>query len=143
MESEELAASHIQLNIRDVTGFTSPSNASTTLRKTWIFHGTRFSGPNDELIYQKELDAAYKAGVLTGKSIAYSREPASSAKYVQDLILEEKDKVLEWIKEGAFLYVCGSNAMAKEVHSALSTTIGEETLAEITQQGRYVRGLWG
>jgi sulfite reductase (NADPH) flavoprotein alpha-component len=72
--------------------------------------------------------------------------------YVQHRLTEQARDVFAWIENGAHLYVCGSLAMGKDVHTTLreslmklrrvSTDQAEEFLSELQREGRYARDVY-
>lgn len=68
-------------------------------------------------------------------------------------MLEQSKELYEWIKEGAYVYICGDEKhMAHDVHSTLISIIeneggmsraaAEEVLAGMQQQKRYQRDVY-
>ena len=57
---------------------------------------------------------------------AFSRDQEEKH-YVQHRILEEGNRLYQWLQDGAYLYLCGdAKAMAKNVESALLTIVEKE-----------------
>ena len=78
--------------------------------KNWIFFGERQRAY--DYLYEKEWDFYTKEGTLTNISLAFSRDQADKV-YVQDALIKHGKEVVEWLDEGAYIYVCGAIAMAK------------------------------
>jgi sulfite reductase (NADPH) flavoprotein alpha-component len=50
---------------------------------------------------------------------------------------------LQWLKEGAYFYVCGDESkMAKDVDAALREIAGDELVEKLKQEGRYLRDVY-
>ena len=85
-------------------------------------------------------------------SIAYSREEIANtnAKYVQDVLLENSDKVVKLLTEdNASIFVCGdAKNMGKGVYDAFVTIMSEdenngaEIMRSIVMDKRYKQDLW-
>lgn len=122
-------------------------NKSNALdKKMWLFQGCRFKDDGDAL-YSELLNESISTSILTKHSIAYSRE--ESKEYVQDRLKMNKEEICAWVDNGARIYVCGSLAMSKGVHSTLvelftrDGTDGTRYLFEMTTKKSYVREIWG
>ena len=64
-------------------------------------------------------NAGLKDGDLTKLSVAFSRDTDKKV-YVQHRMLENVKKCIEWLKEGAVIYVCGDEKhMAHDVDQTL------------------------
>ena len=141
---EDLCVSQLNMNLRK-DGL--PVTASSPLRKVWLFQGVRFEGEDGDMLYHDQLKKAVDMKVLTRLSVAYSR--AEKKQYVQDKIAECWEELKKWIDEGALIYVCGSNAMAKDVNAKLVELFnsvglnGVEQVADLMKGKRYIREIWG
>lgn len=84
--------------------------------KNWLFFGN--PSFTEDFLYQIEWQRYFKKGLLTDIDLAWSRDQKNKI-YVQDKIREKSDKIWNWIKEGAYVYICGdASNMAKGVESA-------------------------
>lgn len=85
--------------------------------KNWLFFGNRnFSY---DFLYQTELLEFFDSGVLTKFNTAFSRDNSKKV-YVQDRIRENGKELVEWLDNGAILYICGSKEpMSIDVDKAL------------------------
>ncbi len=83
-----------------------------------------------------------------------SREVPGRRIYVQDLIREQGELVWKLVEEGAYVYVCGSQAMRDDVRAAFVTVFAEQgsmtdSEAEAylgqmeTTEKRYRPDVWG
>lgn len=106
-----------------------------------------------DYIYQDELEAFQKDGVLNKLYLAFSREDESKKVYVQHLLLENADETWELLdKKGAHIYVCGGVKMGRDVSEALKDIIlaradvtswgAKDYLTKLTEEGRFVQELW-
>ncbi|CAL4323888.1 assimilatory sulfite reductase (NADPH) flavoprotein subunit [Buchnera aphidicola] len=83
--------------------------------KNWLFFGN--PSFTEDFLYQIEWQRYFKKGLLTNIDLAWSRDQKNKI-YVQDKIREKGDKIWSWIKEGAYIYICGdASNMAKGVES--------------------------
>ena len=115
--------------------------------KNWLVFGNPHF--TEDFLYQTEWQGWQKDGFLHRYSLAWSRDQAEKV-YVQDKLREEAASVWQWLKDGAYVYVCGDAArMAKDVERALLDIIAGEGgmdadaaadyLDELRQARRYQR----
>jgi cytochrome P450 / NADPH-cytochrome P450 reductase len=116
-----------------------------------LFYGCR--NAKGDMLYADELKA-FEASGITKLQIAFSREPGQPRTFVQHVIERERDHVWDLIEAGAVIYVCGNaNTMAPGVRAALmaiyraktdgSDSTGEEWLAGLREDDRYLEDIWG
>lgn len=116
-----------------------------------LFFGCRH--PEQDFYYKAEWEQLRQEGVLTKQFTAFSRELAHKRVYVQDLLVEQGEWVWDWISElGAYVYVCGSTGMGKDVglalhqiakkHGKLTELQTKEFFLQLSAQKRYVQELW-
>ncbi len=106
----------------------------------WLLYGER-SGAYDRP-FAAELETLFTDGPLTRIDRAFSRD-AECSRYVQHLVADAADEMLEWADRGAAIYVCGSLAgMASAVDAALRAILGDARLEEMAEQGRYCRDIY-
>lgn len=83
--------------------------------------------------------------VITIK-VAFSRQDAEKV-YVQHLMRKHADEVLDLIRNGAYIYVCGdARTMARDVNSTLVDILANEdntTLEEAEKRLKKMRSLEG
>lgn len=121
--------------------------------ETWLLFGFRTLA--NDFLFQSEIEAAQRDGILSKFTMALSREPDHPKRYVQDALLAEKDVFRKLFSaEETLLYICGEElGMIKGVNAALSTIIRENEqitdekvlqsrLQQLTLQGRILRDLW-
>lgn len=118
--------------------------------RSWLFFGGQHAA--SDFLYQDELEQFQKDRVLTRLVTAFSRDTAQKV-YVQHRMLENSKELFEWLKNGAYFYVCGDKQyMAKDVDNTLISIIEKEgamTLEEaeayvneMRKQGRYQRDVY-
>ena len=118
--------------------------------KNWLVFGNPHF--TEDFLYQTEWQGWQKDGYLHRYSLAWSRDQAEKV-YVQDKLREEAANVWQWLKDGAYVYICGDAArMAKDVERALLDIIAgeggmhaddaEEYLDELRQTRRYQRDVY-
>ncbi|KAI1458582.1 bifunctional P-450:NADPH-P450 reductase [Annulohypoxylon moriforme] len=90
-----------------------------------LYHGCRESGKDD--LYAGELAEWEKLGAVVAKR-AFSRKPEESggAKYVQDLLWNDRKNFLQTWRNGAQLYVCGSRKVSKGVEKVIKSIRQED-----------------
>lgn len=106
---------------------------------------------NEDYIYRDELEAYVADGTLNHLRVAFSRS-GSRKVYVQDLLREDTDEVWKLLHGGAYVYVCGSVMMGRDVLNELvrvvqagmpaNEEIARAFLKELGARRRYVQELW-
>ncbi len=110
--------------------FLEERRATGATGKNWLFFGDQQRAT--DFLYEEELAAWSKDGLLTRLDLAFSRDQAEKI-YVQTRMLENAAELWTWLEAGAHLYVCGdAKRMAKDVDAALHTVI--ETAGGRTQE---------
>jgi len=116
----------------------------------WLFFGDQRA--KLDYLYQDQLEAMHKDGILTHLDTAFSRDQAHKV-YVQDRLQEKAAELFAWLERGAFFYVCGdATRMAKDVENALLDVIAKgshgtlehaaEYLETMKKQKRYQRDVY-
>jgi NADPH-ferrihemoprotein reductase len=83
--------------------------------ETALFFGCRYS--SKDYIYQNELKQEVKEGNLK-LFTAFSRDQTAKI-YVQDLFLQEKALIWEWLNGGAYIYISGNSKIPDEIRNCL------------------------
>jgi sulfite reductase (NADPH) flavoprotein alpha-component len=117
--------------------------------RNWLFFGEQRRAC--DFLYEAELLALRRAGVLDELELAFSRDQAERV-YVQQRMRERAPELWAWLEEGAYLCVCGSAAMARDVDAALAAIIARQGamslgaakahLAALAQGKRYLRDVY-
>ncbi|RED96580.1 PepSY domain-containing protein [Marinoscillum furvescens] len=108
-------------------------NTKTTPKKH-LYWGGRTT--QSFVLYEDFISRAQKQQSLQNIRIALSQE--SKKQYVQDLLLEDQEKVARLIKKNSTLMICGSLAMKKGVLEVLATICsnhGLPSIQELEQDG--------
>jgi sulfite reductase (NADPH) flavoprotein alpha-component len=84
--------------------------------RSWLFFGDRQF--THDFLYQLEWQDAVRDGVLSRMDLAFSRDTPHKV-YVQHRLLERSRDLVDWLDNGAYFYVCGAKAMAKDVRKAM------------------------
>ena len=101
-----------------------------------------FGCRNEEsFIYKKKLEEFKEKGVLKGLHLAFSRiEPK---KYVQDIVTDMKQDVIDLIDRNGIVYVCGDGAgMGLAIKNCFIEIFGKEKYFELMEQKRIREDLW-
>ena len=118
--------------------------------RSWLFFGDRRF--THDFLYQLEWQDALKDGSLTRIDLAFSRDTPRKL-YVQHRLFERRAEVVDWLENGARLYVCGdAKAMAKDVRAALvdayadvralSPEAAEAAVAHLEREKRYLQDVY-
>ncbi len=116
-------------------GFLEELDADVVKKKTWLIFGER--NPKYDRIYQNELSIYSKKGVLDKLDMAFSK--GESKCYVQEILRGSITEVLDWIKKGAEIYICGSSAMGRGVKKVFEEILVDEPqeLNQLINEDRY------
>lgn len=107
--------------------------------KNWLFFGEQRR--ESDFLYESELTALQKDGVLTRLDLAFSRDQTEKI-YVQHKMKEASKELFAWLEAGAHFFVCGDGArMAKDVDSELHAIVARESGCTMEQAAEYVEGL--
>lgn len=108
--------------------------------RNWLLFGER-TAAHDSL-FADESAKWQAAGLLTRLDLAFSRD-GDRPVYVQHLLAAAGDQVVQWVADGAAIYVCGSlEGMAGGVHQVLGEVLGTEMLEELAATRRYCRDVY-
>ena len=108
--------------------------------ENWLIFGERQRA--HDFFYQETLEAWLTVGTLKRLDLAFSRDQAEKV-YVHHKLREQADELKTWVNNGAVIYVCGSiNGMASDVDQALIDILGESTVDQLRQDGRYRRDVY-
>ncbi|MGL1922651.1 MAG: flavodoxin domain-containing protein [Hyphomicrobiales bacterium] len=103
--------------------FLEEREATNAQGDNWLFFGDRKA--EDDYIYQDELEAWQKSGVLTKLDLAFSRDQKEKI-YVQTRMKQAGADLFNWLERGGYFYVCGdATYMAKDVDQTLQDIIAE------------------
>ncbi len=118
--------------------------------QNWLFFGDR--NAETDFIYQDELNAMQKNGVLNRLDLAFSRDQQEKI-YVQDKMRENGAEIFAWLEQGGSFFVCGdAYRMAKDVDKALHDMISQygnksvdeavDYVNQLKKEKRYVRDVY-
>ena len=108
--------------------------------RNWLLFGERNRA--QDFFCGEEMEAALSRGELQHLDLAFSRDQAEK-RYVQDLLREQHERLQAWLAEGATIYVCGSlQGMAGGVDTVLRELLGDETVDDLVEEGRYRRDVY-
>lgn len=106
----------------------------------WLIFGERQR--EHDYFFQSTMEAWQSTGMLKRLDLAFSRDQIEKI-YVHHKLREQATEVKKWVENGAVIYVCGSiNGMASDVHHALIEILGESTVDQLQQNGRYRRDVY-
>jgi cytochrome P450/NADPH-cytochrome P450 reductase len=116
-----------------------------------LFNGIRSS--KLDYIYREEIEMFVAEGVLDHLHVAMSREVPGKREYVQHRIAEQGALVWDLVRDGAYIYVCGSQTMRDDVRTAfveafaeqggLTPEAAEAYMARLESENRYRPDVWG
>jgi len=116
------------------------ARAAAGAMRNWLIFGERAAA--DDFFYRDDIAKWRIARVLERVDFAFSRDQPQRV-YVQDCLRTRADDIRAWIDAGAVIYVCGSlRGMSAAVTEALTGTVGETTLADMIETGRYRRDVY-
>ena len=104
-----------------------------------------------DFLYQREWLDWRKRGLLARVDGAFSRDQEDK-RYVQHVVVEQAQRIEEWLSRQARIYICGSLAMGQDVELALRDALAQqrglsveesmEQIAEMRRQGRLLKDLY-
>jgi sulfite reductase (NADPH) flavoprotein alpha-component len=98
--------------------------------KNWLFFGEEHFV--SDFLYQTEIQDWHQTGVLNKVSLAFSKDQAEEV-FVHDKMKEKGDEIFDWIRSGAYVYVCGQKApMSVDVENELLSIL--EVHGELTKE---------
>ena len=107
--------------------------------RSWLFFGERSF--THDFLYQLEWQDAVTDKSLTRMDVAFSRDQPEKV-YVQHRLWEHRRDVVDWLDDGASLYVCGdAKTMAKDVRRALVDAYADVKELSPEAAGHEVAGL--
>lgn len=116
------------------------ARAAAGRHDNWLVFGERQAA--HDFLYREEIEAWQADGVLQRLDMVFSRDQAERF-YVQHRLLQSADTLLQWLRDGAAVYVCGSlQGMASGVDAALRQVAGEAFVRDLTASGRYRRDVY-
>ena len=115
-------------------------SSSRGRHRNWLVFGERTQ--LHDFFHQAEIEAWRANGVLQRLDVAFSRDQTQKL-YVQHRLLQAADTLRAWVADGAAIYVCGSlEGMSADVHAALTSVLGAETMDRLVDEGRYRRDVY-
>ena len=132
-------------------GFLDHLAESTAKTRAVLITGNRYEELDS--IYGNEFTEHHLNGTLDTYLTAYSRDENSTCKYVQDVIgLHDKD-IVNYVEEGARVYVCGdAKGLSVGVYEmfckvlsrikGFSEAEAREMIAKMKKDGRYCEDIW-
>jgi sulfite reductase (NADPH) flavoprotein alpha-component len=130
--------------------FVQERRAAGASGKNWLFFGDRRY--THDFLYQLEWQDALADGSLARMDVAFSRDGAEK-RYVQHRMWERRRDLVEWLDNGAHVYVCGdATAMAKDVRATLVRAVGdvrdlapeaaEQAVRQLEREHRYQQDVY-
>ena len=108
--------------------------------ENWLIFGERERA--HDFFYQSTVEAWQNTGMLKRLDLAFSRDQAEKV-YVHHKLREQANELRTWVEQGAVIYVCGSiQGMATDVDLALQDILGEASIDQLKQEGRYRRDVY-
>ncbi len=110
----------IGTGIAPFRGFLSEKQQLKRANHMWLIWGDKHQ--ESDFLYEEELMQWQKNSTLEKLDLAFSRDEENK-KYVQHIVEQKHNEILQWINQGAHIYVCGSIPMAKEVKNILAKVL--------------------
>jgi sulfite reductase (NADPH) flavoprotein alpha-component len=127
--------------------FLSERESAGASGRNWLFYGDQHF--TTDFLYQTELQQWIESGVLHELDVAFSRDQHEKI-YVQDKIRLRSAEFLQWLENGATLYVCGAKRMSEDVEKTILDMVkksgaegnAEGYLDELKAAGRYLKDVY-
>ncbi|WP_185863029.1 diflavin oxidoreductase [Blattabacterium cuenoti] len=115
--------------------------------KNWLFFG--YQHFDADFLYKEEIQNWKKKGILNRVSLSFSRDQEKRI-YVQNKIWENKVEFFSWIKNGAYVYICGSKTpMSVDVEKMICRIIEKVGkcdsrlfIKKMKKEGRYLKDVY-
>lgn len=108
--------------------------------QNWLIFGERQRA--HDFFYENIVSAWQSTGMLQRLNVAFSRDQEQKV-YVHHKLREQAEELKRWIEQGAVIYVCGSfDGMASDVDQTLIELLGENTVDQLRNDGRYRRDVY-
>ncbi len=114
--------------------------------KAWVIWGEKEHSIHHK--YYKELENLKSANLKLQVDTVSSRGQ-DKLKYVQDIVLSKSKDISSYLKEGAYVYICGSKEMGKGVDNAFNKIINLHNskdqikdLESLKDSGRYLSSVY-
>jgi sulfite reductase (NADPH) flavoprotein alpha-component len=130
--------------------FIAQRDATGASGKNWLFFGDQHFVT--DFLYQTELQNWKETGTLNKLNVAFSRDQKEKI-YVQNKMMQQGPEILEWISNGASVYLCGTkDPMSADVENAFlqiaekygnkSPEEATQFLQELKEDGRYLTDVY-
>ncbi len=130
--------------------FIAHRDATGARGKNWLFFGDQHFVT--DFLYQTELQNWKETGALSKLNVAFSRDQEEKI-YVQNKMMQQGAELLEWINNGASIYICGTkDPMSTDVENALlqiaekygnkSPEEAIQFLQDLKEEGRYLTDVY-
>ncbi len=115
--------------------------------RNWLFFGDQHFYA--DFLYQTEIQNWKRKGIINRVNLSFSRDQGKRI-YVQDKIWENRTEFFSWIKNGAYIYVCGKKTpMSIDVEKMIFRVIEKEGgkdpeyfIKEMKKDGRYLKDVY-
>ncbi len=116
--------------------------------RNWLFFGDQHFV--SDFLYQTEIQQWLEEGVLSRVDLAFSRDQEKKI-YVQDKLRQQEKLFLEWLDNGASVYVCGAKKMGDDIDKTMlrllaksggSAGAGENLMNHMVESGRYLKDVY-
>jgi sulfite reductase (NADPH) flavoprotein alpha-component len=129
--------------------FLQERRARGATARNWLFFGDQRR--RCDFLYEEELAGYHRDGLLARLDVAFSRDQAERI-YVQHRMREASSELWSWLQDGAHLFICGAQRMARDVDQALiaiiarqgrmTTAAAKAYLATLARDERYQRDVY-
>ncbi len=130
--------------------FVQERRATGAKGRNWLFFGERRF--THDFLYQLEWQDALQDGSLARMDVAFSRDRPEKI-YVQHKLWDRRRELIDWLDNGAHVYVCGdAKAMAKDVRAtlrrayaevqALTPAAADAAIAGLEREKRYLQDVY-
>lgn len=120
-----------------------------SLGQAILYYGCRNEA---DYLYREELERFVQDGIVTVHT-AFSRKEGEAKTYVQHIIAQHAEKIVELLDKGAHLYICGDGSkMAPDVEAAVRQAfqdvhrVHEEEakhwLERLQAEGKFAKDVW-
>ncbi|WP_238785575.1 diflavin oxidoreductase [Blattabacterium cuenoti] len=115
--------------------------------KNWLFFGNQYY--SRDFLYKSEIENWKKNGLLYHVHLAFSRDQKNKI-YIQDKIWENRKEFFYWIKNGAYIYICGKKTPmsinVEKIIYRIVENLGKENpesfISKMKKNKRYLKDVY-
>lgn len=115
-------------------GFLESRAAADNRGPVWLLFGNRHA--EGDFLYADQINRLREQGVITELDTVFSRD-GGAQRYITERVESRGRQLLEWLEQGAALYICGrASTLGKGVDAALKRVLQQQGLSATEAEAR-------